>query len=91
MSQIATPTPGAQVTRRSLDVLFAEAEQYGLVKVSQFRPLFGNSSRLVWHAWIEFQTISGTSLKAESQQTSTPHEALEQAIDKARQIAGQFK
>jgi len=81
--------PGTQATRRSLDDLFAEAEKFGLLGVVRHKSIFDGT--VYYRAVIEFNTIPGTTLKAQGEATSGPHETLEQAIAKAKQIAGQFR
>jgi hypothetical protein len=74
--------------RRSLDDLFAEADELGrlFVFTSDRHP------RPVRHrVHIDFDTMEGTELSAKSDFGLPIHEAFEQAIARARAIRGQFK
>ena len=80
-SSQALPAVSRRVT---LDELWAEAEQYGRVTVNTYK-------KGEYWAKITFYTIANTELKADSNFVSTPHEALQLAIEAAKKIREAFK
>lgn len=89
MTLPAAAQPASTATRRSLDVLFAEAERFGLLSVIHHTNFFDGTR--YWRATIDFLTIPGTHLEAKGDPASNPYETIEQAIAKAEQIARQFR
>lgn len=78
--------PAAQST---LEELIAKAESFGIVMMHGHKDQLpdGREYRVV----IRFVTVSGIELKAESDFGRGLRRALEQAIDRAERIRGQFK
>ena len=73
----------------SLEELIAKAESYGIVT------MFGHKDQLPegreYRVIIRFVTVSGIELKAESGFGRGLRRALEQAIERAEKVRGQFK
>ena len=82
-----TAEPSAQPV--SLESLIATAEGYGTLRMSQFRAEGGKPSG--YWVRIEFWTITGIKLEAESDFRVPLVTGLQQAIERAEKIRGQFK
>lgn len=80
--------PRSSAKQLSFEELWAEAEQYGAVRIWS-RPEDPLPNK--YHCTIEFGTIAGTKLSAESAYFRPLLDALGEAVDKARLIADQFK
>jgi hypothetical protein len=82
------PSAGAETLRPSADLgaLIRQAAQIGQPRLIQM----DDGDR--WYAYINFRTIAGITLEAKSSfKANTPEAAVEEAIEKARQIMAQFK
>lgn len=79
----AAPEDGA-VSPRDLGALWREAR-------ALWRPRVSTMSDGTVYSVIEFATVKGTTLKAESEFHDTPEAALAEAIDRARAIRAAFK
>lgn len=71
--------------RPDLGALWREARGFGRPSI-----LTSSLSGKVW-AKIDFDTLPGTELRAESERHTEPEDALAEAIERARQIRAAFK
>ena len=85
MNDQLVPTKKTAASAQHLGDLFKEARAFGRIRLSTLRDG-------TYYAAIEFETLAGTELKAQSTfDEPTPEAAVKAAIAKAKIIAAQFK